>query len=219
MKIKICGIFREKDIDYVNEALPDYIGFVFAESSRKVTGLQATRLKDRLSGSITAEGVFVNDSLDKIAAFYRGGVISIAQLHGNEDQTYIDCLKEICEKDSGMGYPLSVIKTIQSAELERMAEDPAAVIPLNADYYLIDSGAGSGESFNWRMLKPGGPLSLRLNAIGKPWFLAGGITVKNIKKAIALNPFCIDVSSGAETDGIKDQKKILQLTAMVKKGK
>jgi phosphoribosylanthranilate isomerase len=182
-----------------------------------------------LAKNITSVGVFVNDSIDKIAAFYRGGVISIAQLHGNEDQTYIDRLKEICEKDGGTGNPLSVIKTIQSADLERIMEDSAAensvaeaatvaaVLPSNADYYLIDSGAGSGESFNWRMLKPGGPWSLRLNATGKPWFLAGGITVRNIKKAIALNPFGIDVSSGAETNGIKDQKKIVQLTAIVKK--
>ena len=85
MKIKICGLFRSEDIDYVNEARPDYVGFVFAESRRQVSPEQAANLRSRLANGIVPVGVFVNAPAANIAALYRDGVISIAQLHGAED--------------------------------------------------------------------------------------------------------------------------------------
>jgi phosphoribosylanthranilate isomerase len=74
----------------------------------------------------------------------------------------------------------------------------------------LDSGAGSGKLFDWKLID-----NLKLN---KPWFLAGGIDLKNIEKAMSFYPFAVDISSGAETDGIKDREKILQLIAMLKRG-
>jgi phosphoribosylanthranilate isomerase len=229
MKIKICGIFRDEDIDFVNEARPDYIGFVFAQSRRNVTVAQAARLRERLAHGITAAGVFVNAPIEEITALYRDGVISLAQFHGAEDETYISRLKEAGKKNNRTtDNPVPVIKTIQSGELERMSGCPVGqlarnkaernAMPSNADYYLIDNGAGSGKAFNWNILNPGSPCACRLKAAGKPWFLAGGITKDNIKEAIALNPFCIDISGGAETGGIKDREKIIQLTTIVRKG-
>jgi phosphoribosylanthranilate isomerase len=228
VKIKICGIFRNQDIDYVNEARPDYIGFVFAQSRRNVTVAQAARLRERLAHGITPAGVFVNAPIDEISALYRDGVISLAQLHGNEDETYISRLKEASKKNGvNKGDPVPVIKTIQSGELRRMADcsveqaignqTAGEVMPSNADYFLIDSGAGSGKTFNWNILRSDSPCACRLSAAGKPWFLAGGITQDNIKDAITLNPFCIDISGGAETGGVKDREKILQLTAIIRK--
>ena len=197
MKIKICGIFRDVDIDYVNEAGPDYIGFVFAPSRREVSLLKADRLHRRLAEGITAVGVFVNERIESIITLYKNGIISMAQLHGNEDEAYILRLKE----KSG-GVPVPVIKVIKSEEIERETVTAAA------DYCLIDSGAGSGQPFNWELLN-----SFKIE---KPWFLAGGINLNNIKQAMALNPFAVDISSGAETNGIKDREKILQLTAMAR---
>jgi phosphoribosylanthranilate isomerase len=173
MKIKICGLSRDKDIDFVNAPVED------------------------------------------ITALYRDGVISVAQLHGNEDETCINRLKD--ESSKGGRNPVPVIKVIRSGEWEQMLENKT--IPSNADYYLIDSGAGSGLAFDWGMLNTGTPCGEWLKKTGKPWFLAGGINADNIEKAIALKPFCIDVSGGAETDGIKNREKIILLTARVREGK
>jgi len=195
MRIKICGLFRDEDIDYVNEARPDYIGFVFAKSARQVSHVLAQYLRFRLVSEIIPVGVFVNSSVAEIAALYRNGVISIAQLHGDEDESFIIKLK----KDTG-NKPIPVIKTIKGSQLNN--------IKTNADYLLIDSGAGSGKTFNWEPLK-----SIKFT---KPWFLAGGININNVENAAAFNPFAVDISSGAETDGIKDREKILQLVASIR---
>ena len=213
MKIKICGISREEDIEYINEARPDYAGFVFAESRRKVTPAQAAKLRGLLAEGIAAVGVFVDAPIDSIAGLCRDGIISLVQLHGTEDNAYIERLKE-----SAPGVP--VIKVIKSKELERIATTEAnkSIAP-NADYYLIDSGAGSGKAFDWDLLRAGTPYASWLQSSGKQWFLAGGITPENIGQAMELNPYAIDVSGGAETSSIKDRSKIVQLTAIVRKGK
>jgi len=208
MKIKICGVSREEDIDYINEARPDYTGFVFAESRRKVTPAQAAKLRRRLAEGIAAVGVFVDTPIDDIAGLCRDGIISLVQLHGAEDDAYIAWLKK-----AACGVP--VIKVIKSAELLSLTEANKTIAP-DADYYLIDSGAGSGKTFNWNLLRAGAPCASWLQSSGKQWFLAGGITPENIEQAMELYPFAVDISGGAETNGIKDRNKIVQLTAMVR---
>ena len=201
MRIKICGLFREEDIDYVNEARPDYAGFVFAKSKRQVSAVLAQYLRFRLADGIVPVGVFVNAPVAEAAALYHNGTISIAQLHGGEDEGYISRLKKACAADSKRP-PIKIIKVIKSDDLKN------GIPATTADYYLIDSGAGGGRSFDWQ----------RLNSVQfqKPWFLAGGIDIKNIEQAAALNPFAVDISSGAETDGVKDREKILQLVTIIK---
>ena len=202
MRIKICGLFRDEDIDYVNEARPDYAGFVFAGSKRQVSAPLAQYLRFRLAEGIVPVGVFINAPVSLIASLYSNGTISIAQLHGDEDESYIAHLKKTCAADKTQTQ-FKVIKVIKGETLLKN-------IPVTAaDYYLIDSGAGSGKTFNWELLNT--------KKIDKPWFLAGGINLKNIKQAVALNPFAVDISSGAETDGIKDREKILQLVSVVRK--
>jgi phosphoribosylanthranilate isomerase len=232
MKIKICGLFRELDIDYVNEARPDYAGFVFAESKRRVSPALAASLRRCLSDDIIPVGVFVNAPVTDITALYNDNVIDIAQLHGAEDGEYIKRLKEASV--SGGKKPIEVIKTMQinekpDAATARSNENKASSSPLpkatlspphspfpSSDYYLIDSGAGSGKTFNWELLN-----SQAMNAIKteKPWFLAGGINLDNIEQAMGFKPYAIDVSSGAETKGIKDPAKIVQLILIAHKGK
>jgi len=203
MRIKICGLFREQDIDFANEAHPDYIGFVFAESRRQVSFAFAERLRSRLADGIVPVGVFVNAKIEDIAALYQNGIISIAQLHGTEDAEYILRLKEAAGSNKEA---VPVIKTIICKTSEKLTFPV-----LNSDFYLIDSGAGSGKLFNWELLKR--------QRFEKPWFLAGGVNIDNIEEAIALNPFAVDISSGAETDSIKDRLKILQLIEAARKGK
>jgi len=214
MKIKICGLFREQDIGYVNEARPDYAGFVFAESRRKVSPAFAAKLRESLSKDIIPVGVFVNAIIEDIATLYRDNIISIAQLHGTEDGEYVKRLKEASA--AGGGTPVPVIKTIKINHEEINHEPHKHFVSNNysdsqtnlIDYYLFDSGAGSGKAFNWEILN-----SFKFE---KPWFLAGGINPDNIERAAGFNPYALDISGGAETDGIKDREKIVQLVSTVR---
>jgi phosphoribosylanthranilate isomerase len=195
MKIKICGLFREEDIEFVNICFPDYIGFVFAESKRRVSANEAAQLRKKLSSEIIPVGVFVNAEICQILSLYQNGVISVAQLHGNEDENYIKRLKFQCD--------IPVIKAVRIFT----GQETAAYQSSNADFLLLDSGAGgTGTAFNWK----------KIGEIPKPYFLAGGINLNNISEAIAQSPYCIDVSSGAETNGIKDFKKIQNLVTAVR---
>ncbi|MDR0383533.1 MAG: phosphoribosylanthranilate isomerase [Spirochaetaceae bacterium] len=199
MKIKICGLFRDEDIEYVNEAGPDYAGFVFAGGRRGVDFKTAARLRQSLAAGIEPVGVFVNAPIDEVAALYADGVISLAQLHGGEDGAYIASLKERCG--------VRIIKTVlcppQGMPVVPVCGETAA------DFLLFDSGSGSGKAFDWSLLD-----FTRKTPPPVRWFLAGGINRDNITTAISLNPFCIDVSSGAESGGLKDRAKIKELVGI-----
>ena len=196
MRIKICGLFRREDIDYVNEALPDFIGFVFAKSRRQVTAEQAEKLRKNLKTGIQTVGVFVNAPMDDTASLLRNGVIDIAQLHGSEDEEYMMRLKAETH--------CQIIKAIR---VER-AEDILNAQNSMADFLLLDHGTGgSGEAFDWNLI----------GECRKPYFLAGGIHAGNIKHAMKTgNPFAMDLSSGVETDGVKDKDKILEIVRKVR---
>jgi phosphoribosylanthranilate isomerase len=210
MRIKVCGLFRDEDIDYANESQINYAGFVFAKSPRQVSAPLAQYLRFRLADGIIPVGVFVNAPIAFITELYHNSVISIAQLHGDEDESYITQLKKLSKTNIRQTVipPIKVIKTLffGSENFNSQLRKLSNIV----DYFLIDSGAGSGKTFDWKQLD-----AVKLS---KPWFLAGGINIDNIKQAMELSPFAIDVSSGAETDGIKDRKKILELTETLRQG-
>lgn len=183
-KIKICGLFREQDIEFANEAMPDFIGFVFAKSHRQISPETAALYKKRLNTQITTVGVFVNADISSIMQVYNSGIINIAQLHGSESEDYISRLKKICD--------VPVIKAVN-------IESPK---PANADYLLFDNGkGGTGKAFDWNLIPK----------CSKEFFLAGGINLSNIKEAMKINPYCIDLSSGVENErGEKDREKIIE---------
>ncbi|WP_413853781.1 phosphoribosylanthranilate isomerase [Candidatus Ruminimicrobium bovinum] len=195
-KIKICGLFRECDIEYVNEAMPDYIGFVFAKSRRQVTKETAQKLKNKLNKEILSVGVFVNEDMNNIVEICNENIINFIQLHGDEDENYISDLKKVCSK--------KIIKAIKV----KTATDIIRWRNCQADYLMFDAGMGQGKTFDWNLL----------NNFIRPYFLAGGINENNIESAIKLNPYCIDVSSGVETNKVKDKNKILTLVRRVKNG-
>lgn len=195
--IKICGLFREADIAAVNEAKPDFAGFVFAPSRRQVSPEQAAALRRLLDPAIVPVGVFVDESIESIAAVFQEGTIRMAQLHGQENEKTILALKRLTD--------MPVIKAIRVSQ----PEDIQAWSSSAADYLLLDNGpGGTGRSFDWRLIPP----------IDKRWFLAGGIDERNIRQALSLSPppWCIDISSGAETDGVKDRVKILNLVRLAR---
>lgn len=193
-KVKICGLFRECDIDFVNEAVPDYIGFVFAKSPRQVSAETAKLLRSRLRPDIIPVGVFVNAEQAEIVRICGEHSIELVQLHGQEDDRYIKALKSQID--------VPIIKAIRMD-----ASNPPQFLPSEADFLLLDSGkGGTGKAFDWGQIP----------AVSQPYFLAGGINETNIREAVRMRPYCVDLSSGAETGGVKDKNKILRLVREVR---
>ncbi len=187
-KMKFCGLKRPADIEAVNELQPDYIGFVFAKKSKRyVTPETARELKALLRPEIQAVGVFVNEEAAVIADLLNTGVIDIAQLHGSEGEAEIAALRALTQK------PLIQAFQVKTEEDVRTAEKSTA------DLILLDSGAGTGTTFDWEIL----------HNVKRPYFLAGGLDPENVADAIKrAHPYAVDVSSGIETDGIKDREKM-----------
>lgn len=206
-KIKICGLKRKKDIEIVNKYRPDYIGFVFAESKRKVIKEQAMELRKILNSDILAVGVFVNEDIDKIVDLVEDKVIDLIQLHGDEDKEYIIKLREAL---STKQIDAKIIKAIRVESGDNVKE----ILMRNdlLDYILFDSYSskeygGTGQAFDWNILKD----------IKQPFFLAGGLNSENVNDAIkTCNPYVVDVSSAVETDGYKDEEKIKEFITKIK---
>lgn len=196
-KIKLCGLSRPCDIEAANQLKPDYIGFVFApKSKRYVTYRKAAELKSRLSPEIKAVGVFVNECPQETAKLLKNGIIDMVQLHGGEAEDDIVRLRRLTDRP--------IIKAFRI----ETAYDIKAANQSTADYILLDSGAGTGTVFDWSLV----------NSIGRPYFLAGGLDADNVADAVkALRPFAVDVSSGIETDGLKDKAKMAAFIAAVRK--
>jgi phosphoribosylanthranilate isomerase len=188
VKIKICGITNEEDIRIVNTFKPDFIGFVFAESQRKIDFDIAINLKKILNPDILSVGVFVNENIRNIDFLVKNRTIDLIQLHGEEDEEYINKLKELNPNTK-------IIKAIEIKNEENFKDIKAD----NIDYFLLDSGKGSGKTFDWNLIK---------NDLNKPFFLAGGINQENLKEAFKINPYAIDLSSGTEKNGVKDYELI-----------
>lgn len=187
-KIKICGLQSEDDISYVNELMPDYIGFVFLQGRRRyISPEDAAHLKSLLNPAIQSVGVFVNESVESVASLLQSGTIQMAQLHGREDENYAKKLKSLCDRP--------IIK----AFIIKSQDDIKKALAYPSDYLLLDNGLGTGETFDWSLIRN----------IDRPFFLAGGLNSENVREAISLTgPYAVDTSSGVETDHRKDYDKI-----------
>lgn len=194
-KIKICGIRSQKDICFINELKPDYVGFVFAKSKRRVSMEEARVLIKNLSPSIKRVGVFVDEDpiiVEKIAETLN---LDVIQFHGEETKEYIEKFKS---------YEVwKAVKITSEDSLEKLKEK-------YCDKFLLDNTIpGSGESFDWKLVEG------KLN--GSNIMLAGGLTSVNVKQGInALKPFGVDVSSGVETNGAKNYEKIKEFILKVR---
>ena len=193
-KIKFCGLTREEDIFIANEILPEFAGFVFFEKSRRsISQKNFLALKKILDKKISAVGVFVDEKIPIVAEIAKN--LDFIQLHGNEDEKYISALKNFTDK--------KIIKAfkIKSADDLKIAEN------FLSDYILLDGGAGDGKMFDWQILKN----------FGRKYFLAGGLNCENVADAIKLlKPFAVDVSSGIETNFLKDAEKMKKFAQIVR---
>jgi phosphoribosylanthranilate isomerase len=188
VKCKICGLFREEDVEFANIAKPDYVGFVYACGRRGVSRNFAKAARERLDPSIISVGVFVCASIEEIFLLCSEGIIQMAQLHGGESEDYIRELKKACS--------VPVIKAV-SAD----GGLPDGIWETSADYLLLDSGkGGTGKAFDWSIIQ---------HAADKPFFLAGGISPDNASNAASTGAYCLDASSALETGGFKDLKKMI----------
>lgn len=197
-KIKLCGLTRPCDIAAANEIMPDCIGFVFAQKSRRyIEPDSALQLKKMLDPNISAVGVFVNEAAEKVAALLNRGIIDVAQLHGSEDEDYIRRLRALTDR------PL-----IQAFRIDDEADIHRAKAS-SAERILLDSGSGgTGTAFDWRLLQD----------VDRPYFLAGGLDPVNVREAVSrLHPYGVDVSSGIETNRQKDTAKMAAFVAAVRK--
>ena len=198
MKIKFCGIRRMEDVALMNEFKPDYVGFVFAESKRKVTKQTALVLSNKLKGGIKTVGVFVNEPLQNLLETAQFCDLDVVQLHGNEDENYIRTIR----------------KSLHNAQIWKAvrvtsAEDILTAEKLPVDMLLLDSFSsisygGTGKVANLSVIKE--------TDFQKNFFLAGGLNSENISEILVENsPYGVDISSGIETDGYKDRNKILEI--------
>ena len=196
-KIKLCGLSRPCDIEAANELKPEYIGFVFTpKSKRYVTPEKAKELKQILAPKIKAVGVFVKEVPENVAKLLHDKIIDIAQLHGVEDENEINQLRALTDKPIIKAFCIKKSEDITNAE------------SCLADYILLDSGEGTGTVFDWN----------KIQNIQRPYFLAGGLSIDNVENAVRqLNPYAVDVSSGIETDGLKDKTKMAAFVAAVRK--
>jgi len=193
-KVKLCGLTRRLDIEIANELTPDFIGFVFAlKSKRYITPHDAAALKNILHEKISAVGVFVNEKLETVAEI--SNCLDAIQLHGAEDEDYISALRRLTKKPLIKAFKIQTAADLKPAEI------------CSADYVLLDGGAGDGKVFDWQLLKN----------FQRPYFLAGGLNAENVQDAVKiLKPYAVDVSSGIETDGVKDAAKMKNFVRRVR---
>ena len=201
------------DIEYANRVKPDFVGFIFANTRRKISAAQAKQFRETLDAEIPAVGGFVNEDIPVIASLVQDGCIDMIQLHGEEDADYIRCLREVCD--------VPVIKAVKVQTVEQIRQTAA----LPVDYLLLDTYrkgvlGGTGEAFDWELLreaKAAAGDTAEGELFGKPYFLAGGLHAGNLREAAALGSYGLDVSSGIETDGSKDFTKMVEVMELVRK--
>lgn len=198
-RIKICGLSRPCDVAFVNQAQPDWCGFIidFPRIHRSVSPRQALALRRQLAPGIVPVGVTVNQPVEAVSKLLKSGVVDVAQLHGTEDESYLAALRALAP-----GHPLWKAFTL------RTPNDLTAALASSADMILLDSGKGTGQTFDWSLLR----------GVARPFLLAGGLTPENIPRAVrAVHPWGVDLSSGVETDRRKDRDKILAAVAAARK--
>ena len=210
-RIKICGMRRIEDIEAANACRPDYIGFILSPGFRRsVTPEAAEQMARRLAPGILKVGVFVNESVERVAS--AAGFLDLIQLHGSEDNAYIRDLRGRMMTNDPRG---RMTKPVIQAFRIRSADDLKRAMESEADYLLLDNGTGTGEAFDWSLIRDAE--ALKGGEAVKPWILAGGLGPDNVAEAVRrFRPFAVDLSSGVETDGWKDPEKMARCVQAVR---
>jgi phosphoribosylanthranilate isomerase len=200
--VKICGISRADDIAILNQCLPEYAGFVFAEESqRRVDLATASQLRSMMDPRILTVGVFRDAAIEDIVEAVNSGAISMIQLHGHESPSYVEALRQVLPR-------VPIINAWSIVDRESFAY----ALNVDPDYLLFDGPKpGSGQVMDWSLLD-----DVRHYPDMPGFFLAGGLTCENVSGALTLGVTGVDVSSGVETNGVKDPAKIAQFIHIVR---
>ena len=192
-KVKICGLSTASAVETACQAGADYIGFVFAESRRRVSLEQAQKLAALVPPAVRKVGVFVSPSLTELQEAISVANLDLVQIHGDFSEELL----------TQIGRPV-----IRAYQVKGALKD----VSQQADYLLFDAPlAGSGQTFDWQVFDK--------SQIHQPFFIAGGLNAGNVQEAIQhFAPYAVDVSSGVETDGQKDLEKIKEFIERVKYG-
>lgn len=187
-EVKVCGLTRPADIEGVNIARPDYCGFIinYPKSPRSLSARDVVSLLGKLNPAIVPVGVFVDQPLEVVASVLNSSGISVAQLHGQEDEAYIRRLRLLTDKPIWKAFEIQ-----GQADIIRAAKS-------TADFLLLDAGKGGGIAFDWGLI----------DGFQRPFGLAGGLNLENLPKALRTRASLLDISSGVETGGVKDPEKI-----------
>lgn len=205
--VKLCGLRSKADVAAANAALPDFAGFVVEVPGkrRSISLDQAVKLTQQLDPRIRPVGVFVDAPVETVNRFLTSAPNAAAQLHGSEDAAYIATLR------SAAGLPpMRVDEPAQARIIQAFRvtsiDDTLRAAASTADLVLLDSGQGSGQRFDWRLL----------TGFPRAFLLAGGLGPDNLAQATekarggAGKSFAgVDMSSSLETDGVKDAAKML----------
>ncbi len=207
-KIKVCGIRRIEDIEYVNNSRPDYVGFVFAESKRRVSVETVITLGSKLGRGIKKVGIFVNEAAESVMDTAKRCSLDVVQLHGSETPEYVENLQRMIKKDLKLN--VEVWKAIRVKDIRSIEQMEC----FKADAFVLDAFSegiygGTGKAFDWG-------IAIEAKKHGKV-FLAGGLNLQNVQEAVkAVKPYGVDVSSGVETDGFKDRQKVREFILKVR---
>ena len=198
MKVKICGLRTLEAAQTAERAGADFLGFILWPKSRRyVSASQTGSIVQAVRERAMTVGVVVDQSLEEVVDLARRCRFNAIQLHGHESEEYVEYVKRTLDRPV-----IKAFKADEEGALEKALHS-------SADYVMIDSGAGSGKKFDWSILKD----------FKRDYFLAGGLDPDSVEEAIRmLEPYAVDVSSGVETDGIKDEKKIESFIKAVKHG-
>lgn len=192
MKVKICGI---RDIDSLQHACDlgaDFVGFIMAnESPRKISKNFLRSLSTFNFKNTIPVFVFVNPSFDAVIEITKNVPMSILQFHGDEKNNF-------CEQFKQPFWKVIRVKDIKS--LKQIKDFPSADKIL-LETYSSDSYGGTGKTFDWNILDK--------ISFEKKFVLAGGINIDNLKSAISLNPWCIDLNSGVESSFAQKDKTLM----------
>ena len=195
-KIKFCGMRRPEDIEAANEILPDFIGFILAPKFWRYIPLDTVKnLASMADPKIKRVGVFVDNPESDVLEALKSGAVNMAQLHGGEDEEYIKKIQRAASKPV-----IKAFKITCAEDIKKASESPA-------DLILLDAGTGTGERFDWSLIKN----------IGRDFILAGGLNPENVREAVErFHPYAVDLSSGIETDKVKDPSKMRAVAEAVR---
>ena len=201
-KIKFCGLHRKEDIVFANETQPDYVGFVFAKSTRHVTAEQVKKLTENLDPEIQRIGVFVNEPMELLLEKANTAGLTGIQLHGDESPDYVRKVRDLWN-----GLLWRAVRIQYPSDIRRAERLPIDMLVLDA--YKAGTYGGTGTHADLSILRAHRPI--------QPFFLAGGLNAENICACVEqTEPYGVDISSGIETDGIKDMQKMKQISQLIR---